>query len=170
MFTGQDLVDVTYATVWWSALGCLVTGLASWIAAVGFVVGRRRERRRSTVRRRWVSNAVIGAVAAMVLSFIPFAQVLGGIVAGYLERGDRVRNVWVGALSGVFAALPIMIVLGFLSVGLVRGTSAAAAFDARVLVVGVMVATVLGGVLVSAVLGAIGGYLGGTVFTDSTDG
>ncbi|EMA56153.1 hypothetical protein [Halococcus thailandensis] len=46
VFSGQRLVDVTYAMAWWSGVGLLVTGVATWLAAVGFGVYRRRAHRR----------------------------------------------------------------------------------------------------------------------------
>lgn len=52
-------------------------------------------------------NALIGAAATVFLSFVPFSPVLGGAVAGYLQEGDGVR---VGAISGVFAAIPLALI------------------------------------------------------------
>lgn len=46
-------------------------------------------------------NAVIGAVASIVLSFVPLSPVLGGAVAGYLQGGTRSDGLRVGAISGV---------------------------------------------------------------------
>lgn len=67
-------------------------------------------------------NAVIGAVVTVVLSFTAVSPILGGAVAGYLQRGDRSRGIRVGAIAGVLAALPfvalVFLVFGvFLSVG-----------------------------------------------------
>lgn len=50
-------------------------------------------------------NALIGAVVAVVVSFIPFSPLLGGTVAGYLERRDGLR---VGTIAGLFTALPLL--------------------------------------------------------------
>lgn len=59
-------------------------------------------------------NALIGAAVSVVLSVVPFSPVLGGGAAGYLEGRDGVR---VGAISGVIAALPLILVFAmFLSV------------------------------------------------------
>lgn len=56
-------------------------------------------------------NALIGAVVMIVLSWIPFATVLGGGVAGYLHRGTRMEGARVGAVSGLIAAIPVFGVL-----------------------------------------------------------
>lgn len=57
--------------------------------------------------RSTLLNAVIGAAATVVLTVLPFSPVLGGAVAGYLERGDYREGATVGALSGVIAAIPM---------------------------------------------------------------
>ncbi|WP_434521519.1 DUF5518 domain-containing protein [Halorubrum sp. AS12] len=55
-------------------------------------------------------NAVIGAVASVLLTFTGISPLLGGAVAGYLnsdgtaDSGDGLR---VGALSGFIASVPI---------------------------------------------------------------
>lgn len=58
-------------------------------------------------------NAAVGAVVTIVLSFLPFAAVLGGGVAGYLQVTDRdVREgARVGALSGAIALVPVVLLL-----------------------------------------------------------
>lgn len=58
-------------------------------------------------------NAVIGAVASVVLSFLPFGVVLGGAVAGYLQGApkDYVEGATVGALAGLLAFLPVLAAL-----------------------------------------------------------
>ncbi len=56
-------------------------------------------------------NAVIGAVVTVVTAFLPFSPVLGGAVAAYLEGGDRDRGLKTGAVSGVFASLPLALVV-----------------------------------------------------------
>ncbi|WP_435195210.1 DUF5518 domain-containing protein [Natronomonas sp. EA1] len=53
-------------------------------------------------------NALIGAVVSVVLSFLPFATVLGGGIAGYLQDGDYATGAKVGALSGLIAFLPFV--------------------------------------------------------------
>lgn len=53
-------------------------------------------------------NAVIGAVATVVLTFLPFSPVVGGAIAGYLQKGDQSAAFRVGALSGLIAAIPLV--------------------------------------------------------------
>lgn len=57
-----------------------------------------------------ILNAVIGAVASVVLSFLPFGIVLGGAIAGYLqgEPNDYAEGAKVGALAGLLAFLPVL--------------------------------------------------------------
>ncbi|WP_439026518.1 DUF5518 domain-containing protein [Haloarchaeobius sp. DT45] len=72
---------------------------------------------RSTENGFWI-NAVIGGVAAIVLSFVPFSPVLGGLVSGYLEKDTR-RNgsLKIGAAAGLISLIP-MAFLGFFFIGI----------------------------------------------------
>jgi len=67
-------------------------------------------------------NALIGALVSVVSGFfIPFVSpVIGGGVAAYLEGGDTEHGAKVGAISGVFAAVPLLFV-GFFVVALLLG-------------------------------------------------
>lgn len=58
-------------------------------------------------------NALIGAVISVVLSFTVFSPILGGGVAGYLQRGTRMDGARVGALSGAIAVIPLVLLLFF---------------------------------------------------------
>lgn len=104
----------------------------------------------ATTGNTWL-NALIGAVATFLLSFTMVSPVLGGALAGYLERGDGVR---VGALSGLIAALPLVLLafllLGLLSVG--GGPPLAGFFVFVVAVIFLPAYTIA--------LSALGGYLG----------
>lgn len=55
-------------------------------------------------------NAVIGAVAGIVLSFIPLSTVLGGAVAGYLEGGATDDGLRVGVIAGVIMLVPFVLI------------------------------------------------------------
>lgn len=57
-------------------------------------------------------NAVIGAVVSVVLSPLQFSPVIGGAVAGYLQGSDSDEGVRVGALSGLFTAIPFLLIIG----------------------------------------------------------
>ena len=71
-------------------------------------------------------NALIGAAVTVALSFLGLSPLLGGAAAGYLERRDGGR---VGALAGLFATVPMLllvvfggVLLGFLGFGDVLGS------------------------------------------------
>ena len=115
--------------------------------------------------RSTLVNAFLGAVVSVVLAFLPFSPVLGGGVAGYLERRDGVR---VGAISGVITALPLALLLVaavlFWSVFLIAPDPAVAGgllFVTLVIFVGVVVVA-----LYTVVLSAVGGYLGVYVYEE----
>jgi len=106
-------------------------------------------------------NALVGAVVSVVLAVLPFSPVLGGAVAGYLQRGDTNGGARVGGISGALAAIPLFLlaalvvaVASFVTIapaGVPRsGLIAAAIFAVAVLVVA----------LYTVGLGALGGVLG----------
>ena len=106
-------------------------------------------------------NAVIGAVASIVLSFVPFSPVLGGAVAGYLQGGTRSDGLRVGAISGVLGLLVgaafFLIVVLFLGIFAI-GTNVPSSFG----IVGLLFLLVAGAVsaLYTIGLSALGGWLG----------
>ncbi len=51
-------------------------------------------------------NALIGAVVTVVLSFTVISPILGGALAGYLEKENGVR---IGAIAGVIAVVPLVL-------------------------------------------------------------
>ena len=117
-----------------------------------------------------VVNAVIGAVVTVVLTFTGFSPILGGIVAGYLQRGERVDGARVGALSGAIAILPFLLLFfvfgGFLFTGSMMGGGMG--------VPGGFVVVFLFGVVFALVwvvgLSALGGYLGVYLATETDVG
>jgi len=112
-------------------------------------------------------NALLGAVVSVVLSFLPFSPLLGGLLAGYLQGGDRSDGARVGAISGVFALVPI---LGFLLLlGGVWGFFLLGGMPLRFGAIGAFLVFLLF-VLVGAWtvgLSALGGWLGNYVLTDT---
>lgn len=102
-------------------------------------------------------NATLGAVVSILLSFLPFAAVLGGAVAGYLQVSGRdVREgARVGAVSGLIALVPVLFIFLVLGAVLPFLPSALGALSTVVLVVALIVAA---GYFVGA--GAVGGVLG----------
>ena len=164
VFTGEDLVDVTFATAWWSGIGLVVTGVAVWLAAVWFYVLRRRERRAEAEGGQpsyvW-TNAIVGAVAAIVLGFIPFSQAVGGAISGWLQAGDRDDSLKVGGLSGLLTGLPLALAVVFVFAGLIDGSMGIDEGNWAFLWVGILAFVVVFTLLFVAVLGAIGGWIGG---------
>jgi hypothetical protein len=109
-------------------------------------------------------HALVGAIATIVLSFVPFSPVLGGGIAAYLNGADTSRGVRVGAVSGLIATVPLVllgllfaVVFGAFAVGARGGVVAGLGGILIVLVFGV-VATVY-----TVGLSALGGYLGAYV-------
>lgn len=94
-------------------------------------------------------NAAIGAVATVGLSFTAVSPVIGGAIAAYLEGDDGLR---VGAISGVIALLPAVLVV---LLGFVFFVGAGAAGGAVFVFLGVVLvgAWVVG-------LSVLGGYVG----------
>ena len=115
-------------------------------------------------------NAAIGAVVTVVLSFTGFSPILGGMVAGYLQRGDRAGGIRVGAISGAIAALPVLLLFfvvgGFVFTGSTMGGGMG--------VPGGVVVVLLFGVVIALVwivgLSALGGYLGAYIATETDVG
>jgi hypothetical protein len=105
-------------------------------------------------------NAVIGAVASIVLSFLPFGIVLGGAVAGYLQGAakDYREGAMVGALAGLLALLPVaglLFVIGG-AIGFVSLELGALSFVVMLFVLFGSAVYFVGG---GALGGAIGAYL-----------
>ncbi|WP_255196409.1 DUF5518 domain-containing protein [Halorarius litoreus] len=105
-------------------------------------------------------NAAIGAAVSIVLSFLPFAAVLGGAVAGYLQvrEQDVGEGARVGAISGLIALVPVVLLLFAIGSFLPFLPLEVGAFTTIALVVVLVVAT-LYMVAAGAVGGAIGAYL-----------
>lgn len=62
-----------------------------------------------------VNSLIGGGVTFVAGNFVPMAPVFGGGVAGYLEGGDRMDGVRVGAYSGFIAFLPMLAFAFFLT-------------------------------------------------------
>lgn len=165
-----DAVEVLFAVSTWSGLGLLAAGILLVVAGVVFVVARRRVRRRGALdaatRGNFLANAVYGALVSALTGFIPFSPVLGGAVAGYLERGESRRTVAVGAVSGLLLSVPVVVFLAFLFVGLALasvsvGAGGFAAVLAILMVIGLGITALFG-----AGLGGLGGLVGGKLAED----
>lgn len=105
-------------------------------------------------------NALVGAVVAIVAApLLPFAAIVGGGVAGYLQRGDLEAGARVGAFAGVIAAIPA--VLGvFLFGGFLFGITPLSGFAvAPVFVLFVFVLVPVYYLVAGGIGGTVGSYL-----------
>jgi cell division protein FtsL len=103
-------------------------------------------------------NALVGAVVTVLLSFIPFAPLVGGAVAGFLERREGTR---IGVFAGVFAAIPLFLLLLLFGGALTVIPIPHGGVESIVVVVLLVVFFLLLYVVVlSAVGGVVGVYLG----------
>jgi hypothetical protein len=98
-------------------------------------------------------HALIGAVVTILLSFTGISPLIGGAVAGYLHERDGLR---VGAISGVMASVPLVLII------LVGATFLAIVPDPLAAGLGLLailfVIVFLGGITVA--LSAAGGWAG----------
>lgn len=117
-------------------------------------------------------NAALGAVATVVLSFVPLSPVLGGALAGYLQEGETGSSLRVGALSGAIAVIPmigVLLLFGGIFALLPLGFAAAdgglgiPAGALSVVVLFALFVLFVVAVLYTVGLGALGGLLGGYV-------
>ncbi|MFP4591056.1 MAG: DUF5518 domain-containing protein [Halobacteriota archaeon] len=110
-------------------------------------------------------NALIGAAITVVLApVVPFSALIGGGVAGYLSPDD---GLVVGALSGLIAVVPLLLVFGLIgTVGLGVGLFAPVAAGLTLILFMVAFVFILG---FSVVLSAIGGLLGAYIHDELED-
>ncbi|MGQ3329755.1 MULTISPECIES: DUF5518 domain-containing protein [Halorubrum] len=96
---------------------------------------------------------LVGGIAGSVLSFVPFATVLGGAVAGYLCGGRSADALKTGTVAGVVMTLPFAVIV-FALLFFLGFAGAPAEFGLIALaVVGLAAVYTLGS-------GIVGGYLG----------
>lgn len=164
--TEAEMLEFTIEVITWTGIGLLVTGIALVVFAIGYVAVRHRAYRRTTAGESagsYRAHAVLGAVATTLLSFIPFSPVLGGGVAGYLEHHVTGRSVSVGALSGVLAMLPVLVILVFVTGGLFAGFSAIQESGMGLVTTATMLLVLLFVAAFGGALGALGGFVGGHI-------
>lgn len=167
-----DGIEILLSVRTWTAAGLFVLGAATVLVAAAYLVLVRRARRRSAAGgppRSYVLTAVLGAVASALLSFLPFSPAIGGAAAGYLEHGASGRTTATGALSGLLATAPLVLLGAFVLGGLVAGlldvgASGLAVVAGTALLVALAVVATVG-----AGLGAAGGYAGGLVAADDEE-
>jgi hypothetical protein len=107
-------------------------------------------------------NGFLGGVVAVLLAFLPFSTVIGGGVAGYLQGPDRRAGMKAGALAGLVALVPLLLlaflVVGFLVIVPVSPGGPGPGPRLFLTVAGIAVVGVLGIYTVGG--GALGGYVG----------
>lgn len=99
------------------------------------------------------ANAILGAVVGIFLSFVPFAPVLGGGIAAYLQGGDAGDGLRIGLLAGLIMLVPYVLTGAFL-LAVLTGLAAESALG--VLLLGALAL----GTVYTVGLSLIGGYLG----------
>lgn len=161
--TDAEAVSLATDVVNWTGLGLLVTGIGLVVFAVAYGIMRYRVHREAdctTPSQHARHAAVCGAAVTALLSFLPFSQVFGGGVAAYLDRPGSGRSIRNGALSGVLAAVPAVVILAFVTVGVFTGLSGLGETSLRTLSVVVMTGSAVFAIAFSAGLGGLGGYVG----------
>lgn len=81
------------------------------------------DNRQSSSGSSTLVNALIGAVAGIVLSFIPFSTILGGAISGYLEDGTNEDGLKVGAIAGFIMFVPFLLFAYFLGAVMMFGAA-----------------------------------------------
>lgn len=107
-------------------------------------------------------NAVIGAIVTVLLSFTGFSPLLGGGVAGYLHQEDPKSGAKVGAISGVFAAIPFVFIFLLFVIFVLMGSAMGGMPGGPELLIILLIGfpfLLLWNVGLSAVGGYLGGYL-----------
>ncbi|WP_128476927.1 DUF5518 domain-containing protein [Halorussus pelagicus] len=104
-------------------------------------------------------NALVGAVATVVTApALPFAAIVGGGVAGYLQGTDLAESAKVGAISGAIATIPAFLFVWFVAGVLLIGANPVLALSSLfALLLFVLVTLYLVGA--GALGGALGAYL-----------
>lgn len=127
-------------------------------------------------------NAAIGGAVAIVTAAVlgPASPVLGGGVAGYLQRGSSKDGAAVGAISGMVALVPLLVFFAlFAAIGIAPAIGLFGAFPGPM--AGAPEGFAAGSVLVAVLflfvaavaafsivgLGAIGGVVGAYVATET---
>lgn len=103
-------------------------------------------------------NALLGALVTVVLAPTGFSPILGGALAGYLQRNGPGDGARVGAVSGLVASLPVLLVF-------ILFAGALPFFPLRIAAVSFVFVLLFAVFVVgyTVALSAVGGYLGGYV-------
>lgn len=122
------------------------------------------------VSSRTIINAIIGAIVGVVLSFLPFSTVIGGVVAGFLEGPNKRDGMIVGALAGAITFVPIA-GMAALMIGVLGFEMSVAAAPTEGFAVAVFVILLLTLFLLVYTVGLslLGGYLGAVLAREYPD-
>lgn len=117
-----------------------------------------------------LANALIGAlVTVLTTPVLPGAPLLGGLVSGYLQGGDREDGLIVGTYAGLIALLPLFVLvflLGNLLFFLVAVTGSGIISMLGGLGLVVVFVLFVGGLLYIVLLSTLGGWLGNYLKTE----
>lgn len=155
VLTEAEAIDILVALGQWSGIGLAVTGGLIVALGVAIVVLHGRARENAEATPAWILG-VAGAIVSVVLSFIPFSPVLGGVAASYLDADQTASGLGTGTLAGVIGALPLLVITVFAGFGLFMGVPGELAPTAAAFLIFAAILTLLYFVALSAV----GGYLG----------
>jgi|APHM01.1.fsa_nt_gi hypothetical protein len=161
-YTLSDAEAVSLATdvLTWTGLGLSVAGLVLTVFAVVYGVSRYRSGATGlTTSQHTRYAATCGAVTAVLVPLAPLSMIVGGGVAAALDATGVDRPTRVGALSGVYTAVPAVIILGFTAVGLYTGLSVLDDSGAQLLMLGVVLGSALFVAVLNTAFGVLGGYL-----------
>jgi hypothetical protein len=159
--TESEFVTAAGPFVDWLAAGIVVTGLVCVLAAVAFVVARRRTRRRVAQEGGTTATfracAVYGAVMTTLASFVPGSAVVGGGTAAYLHNGDSgIRTGAAAGLGSTVLAIPLVV---FVAVGFIAGAGAIERLADGTLLAALVLVAELIALAINTSLGALGGFL-----------
>lgn len=170
--TEAEAVEVLTSLAQWTGVGLLAVGAGLVIVAVWYaLVQRRRENVAGEDGSSYFwTSALLGAVVSALLSFIPFSPIVGGAAAGYLEKQASGRALAAGAVSGVLAMAPLVVLTAFVLVGVTLGLLALETSGLAILVVAVLLLVSVFVAAIGAGLGALGGYVGGRLVDDDRGG
>lgn len=114
-----------------------------------------------------IFNASIGAVITVIFGFTGVSALLGGGIAGFLQREESRIGARTGAISGAIASLPFALVLGFGMTFFFGIPSARLGFPDGLEIVIILLLVVPLIFLWNIGLGAAGGYIGGYLQKES---
>ena len=117
-----------------------------------------------------LANALIGAlITVLATPVVPGAPLVGGLVSGYLQGGDREDGLIVGTYAGLIALLPLLVLvflLGNLLLFLVAATGSGIVSMLGGLGLVVVLVLFVGGLIYIVLLSALGGWLGNYLKTE----